>query len=230
MDNSLPIAPKRPERITTHGDTRIAPWFWLRDVDDPETLEYLRAENAYTEAVRAPEEALQERLYHEMRSRIKEDDSTVPEKEGDYYYYTRFEEGQQYPVHCRKHLTLDGSEEVLIDVNELAKDLDYCRVGNWENSPDHRWLAYSIDTDGSEIYTIMIKDLEKGELLEEAIPGSYYSLEWANDSQTIYYDVLDENHRPVKIFKHRLGDNPSLAGLVYEETDPRYFVGDQHPW
>ena len=225
MDNPIPIAPKRPERITTHGDTRIDPWFWLRDVDDPETLEYLRAENAYTEAVMAPEEALQERLYHEMRSRIKEDDSTVPEKEGDYYYYTRFEEGQQYPVHCRKHLTLEASEEVLIDVNELARGLDYCRVGNWENSPDHRWLAYSIDTDGSEIYTIMIKDLEKGELLEEAIPGSYYSLEWGNDSQTIYYDVLDENHRPVKIFKHRLGDNPSLDGLVYEETDPRFFVG-----
>ncbi|GIT02450.1 MAG: hypothetical protein CM1200mP27_10750 [Chloroflexota bacterium] len=93
--------------ITTHGDTRIDPWFWLRDVDDPETLEYFRAENAYTEAVMAPEEALQERLYHEMRSRIKEDDSTVPEKEGDYYYYTRFEEGKQYPVHCRKHLTLE---------------------------------------------------------------------------------------------------------------------------
>ena len=225
MDSQIPIAPKRPERITNHGDTRIDPWFWLRDVDDPETLEYLRAENAYTEAVMVLEEALQDRLYHEMRSRIKEDDSTVPEKDGEYYYYTRFEEGQQYPVHCRKHLTLDGLEEVLIDVNELAKDLDYCRVGNWENSPDHRWLAYSIDTDGSEIYTIMIKDLEKGELLEEAIPGSYYSLEWANDSQTIYYDVLDENHRPVKIFKHRLGDNPSKDGLVYEELDPRFFVG-----
>ena len=190
MDSQIPIAPKRPERITNHGDTRIDPWFWLRDVDDPETLEYLRAENAYTEAVMVLEEALQDRLYHEMRSRIKEDDSTVPEKDGEYYYYTRFEEGQQYPVHCRKHLTLDGLEEVLIDVNELAKDLDYCRVGNWENSPDHRWLAYSIDTDGSEIYTIMIKDLEKGELLEEAIPGSYYSLEWANDLSLIHILTL----------------------------------------
>ena len=225
MDNLIPIAPKRPKEITTHGQIRIDPWFWLREVDDPETIEYLRAENAYTTAVMAPEEGLQERLYQEMRGRIKEDDSTVPEKEGEYYYYTRFEEGQQYPVHCRKHLSLDGPEEVLIDVNELAKDLDYFRVGNWENSPDHRWLAYSIDTDGSEKYTIVIKDLLTGELLDEAIPGSYYSLEWGNDSQTIYYDVLDENHRPVKIFKHHLGDEPSRDELVYEESDPRFFVG-----
>ena len=225
MDNLIPIAPKRPKEITTHGQIRIDPWFWLREVDDPETIEYLRAENAYTTAVMAPEEGLQERLYQEMRGRIKEDDSTVPEKEGEYYYYTRFEEGQQYPVHCRKHLSLDGPEEVLIDVNELAKDLDYFRVGNWENSPDHRWLAYSIDTDGSEKYTIVIKDLLSGELLDEAIPGSYYSLEWGNDSQTIYYDVLDENHRPVKIFKHHLGDEPSRDELVYEESDPRFFVG-----
>ena len=162
MDNPIPIAPKRPKKITTHGETRIDPWFWLRDVDDPETMEYLRAENAYAEAAMTPEEELQERLYQEMRGRIKEDDSTVPEKEGDYYYYTRFEEGRQYPIHCRKHLSLVGLEEVLIDVNELAKDLDYCRVGNWENSPDHKWLAYSIDNDGSEKYTSVIKDLESG--------------------------------------------------------------------
>jgi len=225
MDNPTPTAPKRLKKIKTHGETRIDPWFWLRDVDDPETLEYLRAENAHTEAVMAPEEELQERLYQEMRGRIKEDDSTVPEKEGDYYYYTRFEEGQQYPIHCRKQLSLDASEEVLIDVNGLAEALDYCRVGSWENSPDHKWLAYSVDANGSERYTIVIKNLETGELLDEVIPDSYYSLEWANDSQTIYYDVLDENHRPVKIFKHRLGDDPSKDGLVYEETDERFFVG-----
>ena len=225
MYNPTPIAPKRPKEITTHGETRIDPWFWLRDVDDPETMEYLKAENAFTESAMAPEEDLQERLYQEMRARIKEDDSTVPEKDGDYYYYTRFEEGEQYPIYCRKHLSLDGPEEVLIDVNELAKELDYCRVGNCENSPDHKWLAYSIDTDGSEKYTILIKNLETGELLSEAIPGSYYSLEWANDSQTIFYDVLDENHRPVKIFKHCLGDDESNDGLVYEEKDERFFVG-----
>ena len=225
MTEPTPSAPKRPQEITTHGDTRIDPWFWLRDVEDPATLEYLRAENAHTEAVMAPEEELQERLFLEMRARIKEDDSTVPEKEGEYYYYTRFEEGKQYPIHCRKRGSLDGPEEILINVNELAEGKDYTRVGSWENSPDHKWLAYSVDSDGSEQYTIVIKNLETGELLDEAIPNSYYSLEWANDNRTIFYDVLDENHRPVKIFRHHLGEDPSKDELVYEEKDERFFVG-----
>jgi len=225
MTEPTPSAPKRPQEITTHGDTRIDPWFWLRDVEDPATLEYLRAENAHTEAVMAPEEELQERLFLEMRARIKEDDSTVPEKEGEYYYYTRFEEGKQYPIHCRKRGSPDGPEEILINVNELAEGKDYTRVGSWENSPDHKWLAYSVDSDGSEQYTIVIKNLETGELLDEAIPNSYYSLEWANDNRTIFYDVLDENHRPVKIFRHQLGDDPSKDELVYEEKDERFFVG-----
>ena len=224
MTVPTPTAPQRPKELTTHGDTRVDPWFWLRDVDDPETLEYLRSENAHTEAVMAPEEELQNRLFREMRGRIKEDDSTVPEKEGDYYYYTRFEEGKQYPVHCRKRLSLDALEEILLDVNELARDKDYCRVGRWENSPDHKWLAYSVDDDGSEIYTIYIKNLETDEPLAETIPNSYYSLAWANDSRTIFYDVLDQNHRPVKIFKHRLGDDPSVDELVFEEMDERFFI------
>lgn len=225
MTDRAPSAPQRPQELTNHGDVRIDPWFWLRDVDDPATLEYLKAENAHTEAVLETESALQEALYEEMRGRIKEDDSTVPVKDGDYFYYTRFEEGNQYPIYCRKRLSLDAPEEIMLDVNELARDLDYCRVGSLENSPDHKLLAYSMDADGSERYTIYIKNLETGELLAESIPGSYYSLEWANDNRTLFYDVLDENHRPVKIFKHRLGDDPSLDELVYQETDARFFVG-----
>ena len=225
MTERVPSAPKRPQELSNHGDIRTDPWFWLRDIDDPATLEYLKAENAHTEAIMESESALQEALFEEMRGRIKEDDSTVPQKEGDYYYYARFEEGNQYPVYCRKHLSLDDPEEILIDVNVLAKDLDYCRVGSLDNSPDHKLLAYSMDSDGSEKYTIYVKNLETGELLPDAIPGSYYSLEWANDSQTLFYDVLDENHRPVKIFKHLLGDDPSADELVYEEMDERFFVG-----
>jgi len=224
MKRLQPAASKRPHQLITQGDTRIDPWFWLRGVNDPETLEYLRAENAHTEEVMAPEAELRERLFQEMRGRIKEDDSTVPEREGDYFYYTRFEEGYQYPIYCRKHLSLDAPEVILLNVNELAKDLDYCRVGRWKNSPDHKWLAYSVDTDGSEQYTIFFKNLETGELSAESIPNSYYSLEWANDSQIIFYDVLDENHRPVKIFKHRLGDDPSEDELIYQEMDERFFV------
>ncbi len=200
MTKPGPIAPQRHQELSTHGDTRVDPWFWLSDVNDPATLEYLRSENAYTEDVMKPSEKLRDELFDEMRARIKEDDSTVPEKEGDYYYYIRFEEGKQYPIYCRKYLSLDAAEQILIDANALAKDKDYCRVGRWENSPDHKWLAYSVDDDGSEQYTIVIKNLETGELLAESIPNSYYSLEWSNDSQTIFYDVLDQNHRPVKIF------------------------------
>ena len=224
MIDQAPSAPKRPQEFSNHGDTRSDPWFWLRNIDDPQTMEYLKAENAYSEAIMEPESELQEKLFQEMRSRIKEDDSTVPQKDGDYYYYTRFEEGNQYPIFGRKHLSLDAHEEVLLNVNELAKDLDYCRVGSLEYSPDHKLLAYSMDSDGSEIYTIYIKNLETGELLTDIIPGSYYSLEWVNDNQTLFYDVLDENHRPIKVFKHRLGDDPSQDELVYEEMDERFFV------
>ena len=224
MIDQEPSAPKRPQEFSNHGDTRSDPWFWLRNIDDPQTIEYLKAENAYSEAIMEPESELQEKLFQEMRSRIKEDDSTVPQKDGDYYYYTRFEEGNQYPIFGRKHLSLDAHEEVLLNVNELAKDLDYCRVGSLEYSPDHKLLAYSMDSDGSEIYTVYIKNLETGELLTDIIPGSYYSLEWVNDNQTLFYDVLDENHRPIKVFKHRLGDDPSQDELVYEEMDERFFV------
>ena len=154
-----PSAPQRLQEVTINGDTRVDPWFWLRDPEDPATLEYLREENAYTEAVMAPTQELQDLLYTEMRDRIKEDDSTVPEKEGDYYYYVRFAEGQQYPIYCRKHQSLDAPEQVILDVNELAEGAEYMRVGSLENSPDHRWLAYSLDTDGSETFTIHFKDL-----------------------------------------------------------------------
>ena len=219
-----PAAPQRPKQLTTNGDGRVDPWFWLRDIDDPAVTEYLRAENAYTAATMRPTDELQKDLYEEMRGRIKEDDSTVPEKEGDYYYYVRFVEGAQYPIHCRKHLTLDAPEEIILDVNELAEGRDYLQVGILKNSPDHQWLAYSLDTDGSEKFTIHFKNLATGEHLPETIPNSYYSLEWANDSRTVFYDVLDENHRPVKILQHRLGKDSSTDKLVYRETDERFFV------
>ncbi len=220
-----PHAPQREQELLFHQDVRSDPWYWLRFIEDAETLEYLEAENAYTDAVMAPTEDLQEALYLEMRGRIKEDDSTVPVKDGDFYYYIRFEEGGQYPIYCRKHLSLDAGEEVLLDANQLAEGQDFLRVGVFENSPDHQWLAYSLDTDGSEQYTIRVKNLTDGELLDDAIPNTYYSLEWANDSRSFFYSWLDEHHRPVRVYHHRLGDDPANDRLVYEETDERFFVG-----
>ena len=225
MSMEPPVAPQRPGESEIHGNRHVDPWYWLKDIEDPATMEYLKAENAYTDAVMGPTQQLQDTLYEEMRGRIKEDDSTVPEKEGDYYYYVRFAEGQQYPVYCRKHLGLEAPEQAILDVNQLAEGQDYVRVGSLENSPDHRWLAYSLDTDGSETFTIHFKDLETGETLAERVPNTYYSLAWASDSRTVYYDVLDENHRPVLIKRHRLGDDPASDEVVYQEADHRFFVG-----
>ena len=168
-----PLAPRRPHLVTAHGDTWPDPWFWLREQDDPATMEYLRAENAYTEAFLAPLAAaggLQDAIYGEIRGRIKEDDNTVPEKEGDYYYYVRYEEGGQYPIHCRKRGSEDGPEEILLDVNKLAEGRDYIFLGSFANSPDHRLFAYGADFDGSEQFTIQVLDLETGETLPDTIP------------------------------------------------------------
>ena len=220
-----PVAPRRPHTITTHGDSRADPWYWLRDQDDPATLDYLRAENAHTEAFLAPLAPLQEAIYAEIRGRIKEDDNTVPEKEGDFYYYVRFEEGGQYPIYCRRSGSEEGPETILLDVNKLAEDREYTRVGVFENSPDHRLVAFGVDFDGSEQFTIQVLDLETGETLPDTIPNTYYSLEWASDSRTFYYSVLDEHHRPVSVYRHTLGSDPAVDELVYQEQDPRFFVG-----
>ena len=211
--------------MTAHGDSWPDPWFWLREQDDPATLEYLRAENAYTDAFLEPLKSLQDTLYDEIRGRIKEDDNTVPEKEGDYYYYVRYEEGGQYPIYCRKHGSEDGDEEILLDVNGLSEGHEYTRVGTFENSPDHQLIAYGVDHDGSEQYTIHVVDLGTGQELPDTIPNTYYSLEWSNDNRNLYYSILDEHHRPVSIYRHTLGDDPADDRLVYQEDDPRFFVG-----
>ena len=225
MQDSPPIAPKNPRQLTAHGDIRVDPWYWLQDIEDPDTLTYLTAENSFTEHTFKPWAEQRERLFVEMRARIKEDDSTVPSKDGDYWYYTKFEEGTQYPIFCRKFLSLDRPEEILLDVNQLAENQDYTQIGSVENSPDHKLLAFSVDHTGSEEYTINIKDLETGLILNESIPNSYYSLEWANDSGTLFYDVLDEHHRPVKILRHLIGTDSTNDVLIYQESDPRFFVG-----
>ena len=220
-----PVAPRREHVVSAHGDTWADPWFWLREQDDPATMEYLHAENAYTDAFLDPLKSLQDTIYEEIRGRIKEDDNTVPEKEGDYYYYVRYEEGGQYPIYCRKYGSEEATEEVLLDVNTLAEGHDYTRVGTFENSPDHRLIAYGVDHDGSEQYTIRVVNVETGETLSDTIPNTYYSLEWCNDNRNLYYSVLDEHHRPVSVYRHTLGDDPTQDRLVYHEDDPRFFVG-----
>ncbi len=219
-----PRAAKRPTVLTHHGVTRVDPWFWLRERGDPAVLDYLRAENAYCDAMMASTEALQQALYTELRARIQEEDASVPQREGAYFYYRRWERAAQYPIYCRKHGSLEASEETLLNVEALAAGGSYLRLGVCENSPDHRYLAYSLDLDGSESYTVAVKDLASGELLPERIARTYYSLVWAADGRSFYYTVLDAQHRPLRVYRHRCGEDPAQDRLVYEERDPRFFV------
>jgi len=227
---SYPTAPKRPYEITQHGQTRIDNYYWMRDRTDPEVLKYLHAENDYLEEIMGHTKSLQETLYAEMKSRLKETDSTVPEKRGEYFYYSRNEEGKQYPIYCRKKGSLDSSEEILLDQNILAGGKSFCSVGALTVSPDGNKLAYSLDVEGGEVYTLYVKDLTTGVLYPESIPNTYSSVyfhtgvEWANDNQTLFYLTMDESERPFKVFRHRIGDDPGQDGLVFHEKDEAYFL------
>ena len=217
-----PVAKIAPKETTVHGDTRVDNYFWLRDRDDPDTIPYLEDENRYTEAAMKHTAALQTKIYDEILGRIKQTDLTVPTKRDDYFYYPRTEEGKQYPIYCRKQGSLDAPEQILLDGNAMAEGKKYFRVGNFSASPDHRLLAYSVDYDGDEAYTIRVKNLATGELLADEIPNTYYSLEWANDNATFFYTVLDAAKRPHRIFRHALGVKNNV--LVFHETDERFTV------
>jgi oligopeptidase B len=215
-----PVAKMVPHNMTVHGDTRIDNYFWLRNREDPNTIAYLEAENRYTQQKMKHTEELQARLYAEILGRIKQTDESVPLKRDDYFYYTRTEEGKQYPIFCRKHPALDAPEQILLDGNVLGAGQKYFRVGNFVPSPDHRLLAYSVDFEGDEMYTIRVKNLGTGELLADEIPNTYYSLEWAHDNATFFYTMLDPALRPYKIFRHTLGVKDDT--LVYHEPDERF--------
>lgn len=217
-----PIAKTSPASATLFNDTRQDPYAWLRDREDPDTIAYLEAENAHTEHVMAPTAALQATLYGEMLGHIQQTDTTVPILRDGYFYYTRTEEGKQYAIYCRNPVRESGAEEILLDGNLLAEGEAYFRVGNFVVSPDARMLAYSTDVLGDETYTIHVKDLATGELLPDEIPNTYYSLEWAADSRTFFYCVLDEAKRPYKVFRHQLGSTEDA--LVHHEVDERFTV------
>jgi oligopeptidase B len=217
-----PQAPQHPHIINQQGESRTDPFFWLRDKKNPETIKYLEAENRYADLTLKPVRGLREKLYREMRGRIQETDLSVPYRIDDYYYYARSETGKQYEIFCRKKGDLNAPEEVLLDENLLAQGLKYCSVGVLSVSPDHRLLAYSVDTDGSEAFTIRVKNLETGELLPDTITGTSYSFAWAADSRSFFYDVLDAAKRPYKAMRHLLGSNVHSDPIIVEEPDERF--------
>ena len=219
-----PVARVEPTVVTVHGESRIDEYAWLRNRDDPEVIAYLEAENRHTAAAMRGTDALQELLYREMRGRIKETDLSVPERRDGWLYYSRTEEGGQYAIFCRRRDEPGAAEQVLLDQNPLAAGHEYFRLGGFEVSPDHRLLAYSVDTSGSESFTLVVKDLETGELLPERFEHTSPSLAWVNDSRTLYYVVLDATRRPCRLYRHTLETSPADDELVYFEADEAFFM------
>ncbi len=219
-----PAAARKPRTFKNHGDVRIDDYYWLREKTNPEVIAYLEAENAYTKARMAHTEALQETLYKEMLGRIKETDLSAPYRKGEYWYYTRTEEGKPYPIYCRKLGSLDAPEQVLLDGNALAEGQKYFRVGVYDVSDDHQMLAYSIDNTGAEEYTLYFKNLTTGAVSPESIPKTYYSSAWAADNKTFFYTTIDAASRPYRMWRHALGADPKTDALVYEEKDEMFFL------
>lgn len=219
-----PVAPLRPTIIRLHGEERRDDYAWLRDRADPEVRRYLEAENAYAERMLAPMKPLQEALFQEMLGRIKQTDLSVPYREGRFLYYTRTEEGRQYPIYCRMLDAAGAPEEVTLDLNALADGRDYLGLGVYAVSDDGNLLAYSTDPTGFRDYTLWVKDLRTGALLSERIE-QVSSVAWAADNETLCYVMEDHAKRPYRVYRHRLG--VGTDELVYEERDEafRVFLG-----
>ncbi len=227
-----PVAEKRPHSYTHHGITIEDPYDWLYDksyptVDDEDVLDYVKAENAWFEANMAPQAALTEKLFEEMRARIKEDDSTVPQRYGDYLYWSEFEEGAQYRKHYRKPVgaAADAGGDLILDETALAEGLEYFRLGAFSVSKSGRYLAYSTDTNGSERYTARIKDLQTGELLTDEIPGIRTGLTWVANDTALVYGPANENWRTLEAKLHTIGTQVDQDVVLYAEADESFSVG-----
>jgi len=217
-----PVAKKVPKITEINGRKLVDNYYWLRDKPNPEVKAYLEAENAYTSTVMKPTEALQKKLYDEMLGRIKETDVDVPYKEGGYFYYSRTEAGKQYQIRCRKKGSVDAPEEVLLDINELAKGQVFMSVAAYTVSQDGNLLAYSVDNTGFRQYVLHVKDLQTGQALPDHAE-KVGSVAWANDNKTLFYTVEDAAKRQYRLYRHVLGTNGPDA-LVYEEKDERFNV------
>ena len=238
MQNSTPPnATKNPHEMTIHGDTRVDDYYWMRLTDEQksaiekdshtqEVLDYIYAENVYTQKRLKHTEKFQNDLFDEIVGRIKKDDESVPYLDNGYFYYTRYEKGKEYAIHCRKKGSLDSKEEILLDENVLAKGRDYFAVGGMNVSPDNQWMSYGVDLVSRRIYTIYFRNLVTGEVLEQTIPSSTGSVAWANDNQTVFYTSKNEvTLLSEKIWRHKVGTDSAKDELVYEEKNESFYNG-----
>lgn len=218
-----PVAKIVPKQLEKHGHVRTDNYFWLRERENPEVLQYLKAENAYTEAMMAPTQGLQEKLFNEFKTRIKQTDMSVPFRKDGYYYYTRTENGKDYPIYCRKKGALDAPERTTLDVNQVATGHKYCSVPPPQVSSSGKLMAYAVDTVGRRFYTLYVKNPETGEQLKDVIPNVTGNAAWANDDRTLFYAKQDANTlRSYRIYRHVLGTDPAKDQLVFEEKDPTF--------
>ncbi len=222
---TAPDVEKKPFEVEVNGNVRVDDYYWLREKTNVDVLAYLAAENAYREQELAHLEGLREKLFAEMVGRIQETDDSVPVREGEYYYYTRTEEGKQYGIYCRK-LGMEGAEEILLDLNQIddENDFAYLSLGIYQVSPQHDLLAFGLDTTGAETYTIQFKHLGTGELLTDVIENAAGSAEWG-DNTTLFYTTEEANtKRSDKLYRHILGEGQSADVLMYHEPDQLYNV------
>lgn len=219
-----PLAKKIPKKLSIHNETRIDNYFWLNDRNNPEVIAYLEAENAYTKEVMRDTEELQQKLYDEIVGRIKQTDMSVPSSYNGYYYYNRYEDGFEYPLICRKKGNLENKESIMLNVNKMAEGYSFYDLDEWDVSPNNKLIAFSIDTVSRRKYTILIKNLETGEIFPEKINNTDGSVLWANDNKTIFYIRKDKTLRPYKIFRHEIGTDPKNDKLVYHEKDATYYT------
>ncbi|MGD0696570.1 MAG: S9 family peptidase [Terriglobia bacterium] len=219
-----PVAKKIHTENHILGGTLVDDYHWLREKSNPEVAEYLQAENTYADAIMKPTEALQKKLYDEMVSHIKETDVDVPYREGDYFYYSRWEAGKQYPIRARKSRSLDAPERITLDVNELAKGEKFMALGAYEVSDDGHMLAYSTDNTGFRQYRLHVRDLSTGRDLPDTAEKTG-SIIWADDNRTLFYTVEDSAKRQYRLYRHTLGADSNNDDLVYEEKDERFNIG-----
>jgi len=227
-DTKPPVAATRPHSFTAHGVTIEDPWAWIKDpgypeVTDKDVLAYLEEENRFFEGVMAPLKPLSDTLFKEMRGRIKEDESTVPQRDGDWIYWTDYETGGEYPRWWRKPVT-GGEDQLILDEPALAAGKEYFRLGAISASPDGRWLAYAIDDNGSERFEVRVKDLASGELLPDTIPGMLSEIVWTSDSRGFLYGVANENWRTDNARWHKLGEPVESDLEIFKEADEGYRV------